>query len=222
MSRIGGVVALVGATAAELVWQVVTPVVEGTPAADQVAAAAAHPGRMQVSVWLDLLLLLAIPSALYIGAVAGGRSSRLATVGASLAFVTALGAGYILATDLMVAEVARGGGGPEQAAAIDAFQFGTISTVLLVAYLAGHLVGYVLLAVALFRARAIPTWAAAALGLAPIVQIAGDAAGIGAVSTVADALALVGAVACALVWARRTASDDGILPATRTSVTATS
>ena len=65
---------------------------------------------------------------------------------------------------------------------------------MLVLYVAGQAVGCVLLAIALWRRRAVPRWAAAAVGAFPIIGLAFFPAGA--------ALAVAGFAACALTLRR--------------------
>jgi hypothetical protein len=80
-------------------------------------------------------------------------------------------------------------------------------------FIVGHLLGLLLLGIALWRSGAVPRWAAALVGLAPLVQLlVHDQAG--AVSACAYALLLIGMAACAVTLLR---TRRGPAPASVTS-----
>jgi len=209
--NVTGAVCLVGASVGALVQYLVTPISEGDSASAQVAAAAAHLTRMRWAVVLDLPILLTIPALLYVGWLAGARSSRLAAIGTGLTFAVALGAvGYLLALDPLLYAAARQ---PDRAAAtgvVSAYLGNGLVTAVVVAYLAGHVVGFVLLAVALRRARAVPVWAAVAMGLWPLAEMAGGAAGARWLAAAGYGLLVVAFGACAAALVR--SGPVGALP----------
>jgi hypothetical protein len=209
--NVTGVVCLLGASVGSLVQYLVTPVAPGDSASAQVAAAAAHPTRMVWAAVLDLPILLLIPALVYVAWLAGARSSWLAAIGTGVTFATALGAvGYLLALDPLLYAAAQQ---PQRGPAVDlvAGYLGTgLVTGVLVAYLGGHVVGFVLLAVALARARAVPVWAAVALGLWPVVEMAGAAAGVKWLAAAGYGLLVVAFGACAAALVR--SGPVGALP----------
>lgn len=217
--NVTGVVCLVGASVGALVQYLVTPIGEGDSAAAQVAAAAAHLTRMRWAVVLDLPILLTIPALLYLGWLAGARTSRLAAIGTGLTFAVALGAvGYLLALDPLLYAAARQ---PDRAAAtgvVSDYLGNGLVTAVVVAYLAGHVVGFVLLAVALGRARVVPVWAAVAMGVWPLAEMAGGAAGARWLAAAGYGLLVVAFGACAAALVR--SSPIGALPAPAPPVTA--
>jgi hypothetical protein len=198
-----GVVCLLGASVGSLVQYLVSPIGPGDPASAQVAAAAADPTRMAWAAVLDLPILLVIPALIYIAWLAGARSSWLAAIGTGLTFATALGAvAYLLALDpLLYAAAQQPQRGP--AADLVAGYLGTgLVTGAAIAYLAGHVVGFILLAVAVARARTVPVWAAVALGLWPVVEMAGAAGGIKWLAAAGYGLLVVAFGACAAALPR--------------------
>ncbi len=127
-----------------MVQYLVTPIeASGASAATQLAQAVAHLPAMRLAVGLDVLLLLTVPAVLYVGAVAGARTSRLAA-GAALSFVTSLSAGYLLDVDVLVYEAASRSDQGAATLLIDAYQNSGVVTVLVLAYLAGHVVGMIM------------------------------------------------------------------------------
>jgi hypothetical protein len=204
----GAVVCLVVGPVGQLAQYLVSPVKEGDSASSQVAAAAAHAPAMRAGTILDVLLLLLIPAVLYAGWVAGGTRSRLALAGTALSFVSVLGAGYLLAQDVVIQAAA---GQPDHAAAaglVAAFQSSGVITGITVVYLAGHLIGFILLGIALIRSRAVPVWAGIALCLSPVAELLGEAAGLTAVAAAGFALLAVAFGACAWVMACQPAGGN--------------
>jgi hypothetical protein len=195
---IAGVACLAISAVGQLVQYLVTPLVsQGTEPADLVAQAAAHPSAMRLASWLDLAILFLVPAVLVVGRLAGAARSPLAAVATGITFVTTLlGSGYLLATDVLVQP-------PGTAAGVAAYLADPVVSTVTLVFLAGHVVGFLLLAVALGRSRAVPVWAAVALGVFPLAEIGGQAIGIRPVSVVAYLLLVVAFGACAAAVLRR-------------------
>jgi hypothetical protein len=201
----GAVVCLVAGPLGQLAQYLVSPVNEGGSPSEQVTAAAAHGPAMGVAVVLDLLLLLILPAVLYAGVVAGGTRSRLAVAGTALSFASVLGAGYLLAQDVVVRAAAAQ---PDHATAVgvvSAYEHSAVVTGVTVLYLAGHLVGFVLLGIALIRSRAVPAWAGIALCVWPVAEMLGEAAGLTVLAAAGFALLAVAFGACARALVQRQA-----------------
>jgi len=198
MRAAGGAVALTASALGQLAQYAVAPAhISGGSAADQVSAVAGQGARMQLGLWLDLLILAIVPAVLFLGELAGSRRSRLAAIGTAVAFVGALGAGYLLAADVLVyhAALAR-----EQAGAVELLAAYESSGVVVVATILGVLgttVGLILLGIALVRARTVPVWAGVSVAAAPVLSVAGEASGVSAIAVGAYALQLAAFTACA-------------------------
>jgi hypothetical protein len=156
-----------------------------------VPAAAAHPAQMRAALLLDLPILLIVPAVVFLGLAAGYHTSRLARAGTVLTVATVLGGGYLLAGDVVVQAAAQHPGG---AAVADSFTRSGVVSGIAVWYLAGHVVGFAVLAVAAWRNRTLPRWAAVSLAVWPLLEMGGAAAGIKPVAALGDALLVV---ACA-------------------------
>jgi hypothetical protein len=187
-------VSLLGASVGQLAQYLVSPINPGDPAATSVAAAAAHPGRMNAAVLLDLPILLIVPAVIFLGLAVGYRTSRLARVGTLLTVATVLGGGYLLAGDVVVRAAAQHPGGT---AVADAYTNSGVLSGIAVFYLAGHVAGFVLLGVAAWRLQSLPRWAAVSLILWPVLEMAGPATGLKAVGVLGDVLLVV---ACAAAF----------------------
>ena len=216
----GAVVCLVAGPLGQLAQYLVSPVDEGASPSEQVSAAATHAPAMGAATVLDVLLLLLLPAVLYAGMVAGGTRSRLATAGTALSFASMLGAGYLLAQDVVVQAAAAQ---PDHTAAVgvvSAFENSGVVTGLTVAYLAGHVIGFVLLGIALIRSRAVPAWAGIALCLWPVAEMLGEGAGVRALAAAGFALLALAFGACAWALLRRQADSGarGVLSPTEHAI----
>jgi hypothetical protein len=209
---VAGIVALVGAGFGQLAQFVVAPAhLSGGAAAEQVAAAAEHEARMQVSVWLDVPILLIIPAALYLGHLARARTSRLAATGATLTFGGALGVGYLLAADLLILLAARADARDGAVALIDALQADPLFSLMVVVGVFGTTVGLLLLGIALVRARTVPVWAGISVAAGPLLTIAGEASGVGAVAIAGYVVGFAGFVACAVGLTRQAGEVPAVM-----------
>jgi hypothetical protein len=197
-----GVLCLLGGSVCQLLQFLVSPMKEGDSAGAQVTAALAHPTAMAWAQVLDLPLLLIIPAVLFAGAVAGFGRSRLATAGTAICFVSVLGAGYLLAQDVVVAAAAHNADPSVATRVVKAFANSTAVDIVVVVYLVGHLVGFVMLGVALIRSRRVPAWAGVAMCLWPIGEMLGEASGVAAVAAVGFALLVVAFGACSVALIR--------------------
>jgi hypothetical protein len=187
------VACLVIGPAALLGQTVLTPVKPGGGAVDQVADAASDLSAMRWALLLDAPLLLFVPAVLIVGAVAGARQSRVAAVGAGLAFMGTFAAMFLLANDILLYEAAVSND-PGAIGLVDDYQHNALFATMLVLYIAGQPIGCVLLAIALWRRRAVPRWAAVAVGAFPMLGLFFSPAGA--------AFAVVGFAACALTLRR--------------------
>jgi hypothetical protein len=130
-----------------------------------VADAASDLSTMRWALLLDAPLLLFVPAVLFVGAVAGARQ-RTAAIGSGVAFMGTLAAVFLLANDILLDEAAKSN------ELVNDYQHNVLFGMMLVLYVAGQVIGCVLLAIALWRVRAVPRWAALAVGAFAIVGFA--------------------------------------------------
>ena len=109
-------------------------------------------------------------------------------MGAGLSVVGAVAAMFLVANDVLVYEAATSSD-PGAIALVNDYQHNVLFGLMLGLYVVGQLTGCVLLAVALWRRRVVPRWAAIAVGAYPIVGLVYFPAGA--------ALAVAGFGACA-------------------------
>jgi hypothetical protein len=198
-----GITCLVVGSVGQLVQALVTPVSQGEQsAAANVAKAVAHPTAMQAAAWLDLSILFFLPALVVVAYLAQARTTRLGWVAAVLAIGTTIpGIAYILAPDVLYAEAAHG---RVTASAIDAYTGSGVLTLTTIVFLVGHVLGLILLAVALWRVRAVPVWAAACLGVSPILEVVGSV-GLKPVGVLAYLLLMAAFAACGMSLVRSSA-----------------
>jgi hypothetical protein len=204
-----GAVALVASALGQLAQFVVAPAhISGGSAADQVSAVAGQGARMQLGLWLDLLILAIIPAVLFLGELAGSRRSRLAAIGTVVAFVGVLGVGYLLANDVLIYAASQA---KEQTGAVEvvsAFESNGAVLVATVLGVLGSTIGLILLGIALVRARTVPVWAGVSVAAAPVLSVVGEASGVLAIAVGAYALQLVAFTACAVALLRGSRTAD--------------
>jgi hypothetical protein len=197
-----GVACLVIGPVAVLVQWLITPVDATLKTPELVARVADHHQAMGWTLALDVPLLLVFPAVLYVGHLARAGTSLFAGIATAVCFLPMLGGVILLGLDGLLFEASTQ---PDQRAAarlVDAFVTNPFVSGLTSTYLLTHVVGFTLLAVALRRARVVPTWASVCLALWPIVEMAGYVAGGKAVAAVGYAALVAGYGACAVALVR--------------------
>jgi hypothetical protein len=179
---------------------------------------AAHLGRQDAVLWLSVLAAVAlIPSALAAGRLAQRRAPVLSLLGVGL-LVPAFAALFLFAGDPTVRALAGSGLDPHVAGRIlDAQDDLAPVSVAALLFVAGHIIGMVLLGAALARARAVPAWAAVAVIVSqPLHLVAFVVLGNQPLDAAAWGLTAVGFGAAAL-RVLRTPNDAWDLPPTTTT-----
>ncbi len=183
--QVVGAISLVVGGAAVLLQIMITPLLGTSTGAEIVAKATEHHTAMAWALALDFLVLLAAPAFLFIGHLAGARTSALASTAAAFLFfpfVVSLPA--VMGLDGLAF---LSTGEPDPAAMahlIDSWENSTWFAVSLLPYLLLQLVGAILMAVALFKAKTVPAWAAIATGVWPLLGMVGQESGVRAISIV--------------------------------------
>jgi hypothetical protein len=205
-----GVICLVVASAGQLVQYLVTPLGSQTDsAAANVAKAMAHPTAMHAAAWLDLTILFFLPALVVVASLAGARTTRLGWVASVIAIATTVpGIAYVLAPDVLYVGAAHG---DVTARAITSYSDASVVSAATIVFLVGHVLGLLLLGVALWRVGSVPRWAAVCLAASPVLEIAGGATGVRPVGVVAYLLLIAAFGACAAAIVRAT-SSAGVAP----------
>jgi hypothetical protein len=187
----------------QLAQYLVTPLKGDATAAEQVAAVAVDLSSMRLALVLDVVVLLIIPAVLFVGVVAGARSSWLAMTGTALAFGGYLSATVLVAQDALIYEAARRPDATAAAALVEAYTANGLVSGLLLTYLAAHTIGLILLGIALVRSRAVPVLAGVALAASPVLDIVGFVGGLTVLVVLASALLVAVFAACGVALVRR-------------------
>jgi hypothetical protein len=204
-SRVLAAVLLPVGPAAVAVLRFVLPYTTADSSADAVRLVAAHQTAQSAVVWLGLLACLTlVPGAVYAGRVVGRRAPRLAAVATvllvtgyiSLAWLTVgdayllFGVRHHLSQDVLTGMY----GGVHPAAAVAD-----------VLFVAGHVLGTILLGVGMLRGRVVPRWAAVATVVAqPVHFVAAVIVGSHALDLVGWGLNAVGFAALSVAVLRLT------------------
>lgn len=180
--------------------------------ADILAGAAAEPDVMRVSAWLNLLTAVTlIPAVIAVIWVCRRRAPRLTTVGAVLTLLGFSAAQALPNEELDALTAAEKGldRGVVQALSDAVWNQPMVNAALLL-FLAGMVIGGILLGIALWRSRSAPRWMALALIVSSPMHLVFDF-GVNAISALSWVLAAVG-FAGASVALLRMRNDDFDLP----------
>jgi hypothetical protein len=166
---------------------------------------AAHQGATELSVWLWTVgTVLFLPGLVAVGLLATARSARLGLWGSAL-FGTGLLAVTVTPSLDTVALGAydKGVGQGVMVKVADGTNALAVVNVPLFYFIAAHVIGAILLGVALLRGRVIPAWAAWLLIVAMPLNVVGYAGGLMPVTVVSFLMAAVAFGYAGLVVARR-------------------
>jgi len=146
----------------------------GAGAANIAANAAADPTTNQLHIAVYVLETFVLPASVVgLAGLALRRSPWLATIGGGLGLIGWLPWSALAAQDDLTFQMAQMGGGPQFVELWNRFTTDRTMGALTLIYVICHLSAYVLLGIALGRARIIPPWAAWSLVLtSPITLIA--------------------------------------------------
>jgi hypothetical protein len=189
---------LVGGPLAAVVVRATVPASSTASVARTVSDYAAHPGATRAVLIADAFLFLLVPAAVAAAGLAWRRAPVLALLAAITSLVGWMAIMMLIAQDALVAVAGSSAAAGVQATAVaDAWSSETLVAVWLAAFIAGHIVGTVLLGAALWRARAVPRWAAVAIGISMPLHLATVLADFRIGDVAAWLLLLAGFAACA-------------------------
>ena len=200
--RLAAAVMLVVAPLSVAVLRLIWPAFSASDTTAALDAVAANQGAQQAVVWLGMLMALTmVPAVLAAARLARRRRPVLAMVAAGVNLAAYLGGTAVITTDLQTLIASRGYDRATIVPYLDAVN-GHPSTVLsLVLFVAGHIVGMILLGAALWRV--IPTWASIALIVSqPLHFVAYVILQAQVLDAGAWGLSVVGFAACALAVVR--------------------
>ena len=189
------------------------PAFSAPDTAAALTAIARHPAAEEAVIWLGTVMALTmVPAVLAAARLARRRRPTLAMIAAGVNLIAYLGAVPLYSGDLMAQVAAR----PEYDQArlvpyLDAVASHPASSVGAGAFVAGHIVGMILLGAALWRI--IPRWASIALIVSqPLHFVAYVVLGLQPLDGFAWALTAAGFVACALAVLRTRDGDWDLAP----------
>jgi hypothetical protein len=197
-----GIVSLVVGPVAVLVQYLFTPISGDLKTAALVEKAAQHHGAMRTALLLDIPAMLVIPAVLFVGYLVGSRTSTFAGVATGLCLVPAIGGVVLFANDAVVYEATKLADRPSAVAMVHGYMNNVMIGTVTAIYLITHVIGFIMLAVALRRQRVVPVWAVVALAVWPIVEMVGYGVDTKAVTAIAYCLLVAAYAACATALVR--------------------
>jgi hypothetical protein len=193
-------VCLVVGPLAGVVVRAVVPASSTASVARTVSDYAAHPGATRTLLIADAFLFLLVPAAVAAAGLAWRRSPGLALAAAAVSLVGWTAIMLLIAQDALAAVAGRSVYAGAQATAItDSWSSETLVSVWIAAFIVGHILGTVLLGAALWRARAVPRWAAGGIAVSMPLHLVTVLAGFRVGDVAAWLLLLAGFAACARV-----------------------
>lgn len=171
--RIVAAVCIVAGPLLVTVLRVLMPYWTGDDPASSVAAMAEAPGRTAAFVWLSVLCFPFVVGGVLGTAYAVRRfTPRLALIGGGFGFIGLTLASMLGSSDVLMEAMIRDGFDTETTVRAVMLLMDHPSQLLgLLAFVVGHLVGYILLGIAVARSRLVPLWAGAAIVIAQPVHV---------------------------------------------------
>lgn len=198
---------LVAGPVAALIVRVSSPAATTTESiAREIGDAAAHPDETHAVLIANGFVWLMVPAALAAVWLAWRRAPALSLAAGVFSLAGWVGIVALATQDALIAQAGRPGYDHAQAVALtNAWSNGGVVGAYTTLFVIGHVVGTVLLGAALWRARAIPRWAAVLVGVSMPLHLAAFVASIELLDIAAYAMLLTGFAACALRVLRETA-----------------
>jgi hypothetical protein len=189
---------LVAGPLAALLARVFVPGSSSASIAGQVADYAAHPGRTHALLVVGAFVWLMVPAALVAASPAWRRAPALSLVAGALSLAGWVSVVCLAAQDALIAQAGHPAFEHAQAVALTtAWSDSGLVNAYVNLFVVGHFFGTALLGVALWRARAIPRWAAALIVVAMPLHLTAFVASITPLDVAAYAMLLAGFCACA-------------------------
>jgi hypothetical protein len=172
MSRWFGALSLVVAGAALTLSTLFEPAGDDDRPVVAIPKIAAHLTEQRWLIAGDLLAVFILPATLYLMRLARPGSPRLALAGGTIAFAGWLSALLaFVGLDVFEYHAAQLADRAHAVALVQAASDDPVFGVLVAAFVVGHLLGMVLLGIALWRAGTVPRWAAALVAVATVVHL---------------------------------------------------
>jgi hypothetical protein len=186
----------------------------GVPSSVHVLAAefkAASPLQVQLFLYLNAVTPYFFPlSFIGLGLLAMRHSPWLATTGMIFGLAGSLPFGMFVGPEAIAAAVGPLGASTSNAAVVHYVSSQGAIFLLQASWVIGHLLGYVIMGIALIRAQAIPLWAAGLFIVGIPFQMAGYGTRLGILQLICFALIFIGSVPAALAMLRRLDEETSI------------
>jgi len=197
LSRATGAFCLIVGPASVALGSLFQQVHDGDSASTALRRIAAHPGAAHTAILFDVGAVAMIPAMLYLMRQARDRGPRLALIGGAVAFIGwTVGVASFVGIDVLQYHAAQAADHAAAVGLVDKVNHDSILGALVGVFVIGHLLGMLLLGIALWRARAVATWAAFLVAFMPLAHLAVHSIG-GAVDAATYGLLAVGMIACA-------------------------
>ena len=188
----------------------------GVPSSVHVLAAefkAASPLQVQLFLYFNAVTVYFFPlSFIGLGLLAMRRSPWLATIGMICGLAGSLPFAVFVGPEAIAASLGQLGASASNAAVVHYVSSQGAIFLLQASWVIGHLLGYVIMGIALARSRAIPLWAACLFIVGIPFQMAGYGTRLGILQLICFALIFIGSVPAALAMLRRS-GEEAPLPA---------
>ena len=169
---------------------------------------APSPLQIQLFLYFNAVTAYFFPlSFIGLGLVAMRRSPWLATIGMIFGLAGSLPFAVFVGPEALAAGLGQFGASASNAAMVHYVSSQGAIFLLAGSWVIGHLLGYILLGVALIRSRAIPLWAAILIIVGIPFQAAGYGTHQGILQLICFALIFIGSIPAALAMLKR--SNDG-------------
>ncbi len=183
----------------------------GVPSSVNVLAAefkAASPLQVQLFLYFNAVTVYVFPlSFIGLGLLAMRRSPWLATTGMICGLAGSLPFAVFVGPEALAAAVGQLGASASNAAVVHYVSSQGAIFLLQASWVIGHLLGYVIMGIALIRSRAIPLWAASLFIVGIPFQMAGYGTRLGILQLICFALIFIGSIPAALAMLRRSGEE---------------
>lgn len=172
LARWAGAITLVVAPLSITLGTFVPSYGEDSPVADQLVAVVANPGSQSTANLLAIVQLLIVPAMLFMALLARRGAPRLSVIGGGISLLAWLAGVVGFAVYGIALEAAAAA--PDQAGAaavLGGIGASTAYNILVLSFVAGHVIGMLVLGIGLWRSRVAPAWVGLFIAFLPLVHV---------------------------------------------------